>query len=206
MRFQGRITTWHDEKGFGYITKNIGGTPLFVHIKGFRDGQRRPLGGELVTYEQAHDDRGRARAANVSFVSFSKPTKQTKGAGAPTLVLACGFLLALVLGAWAKTIPWMSVAAYTLVSATTFLAYSRDKSAAQKGRWRTPESRLQLMALLGGWPGAAIAQVWLRHKSQKLSFRFVFWAMAIIHCAAVSWMFFSKTGQVWLESAFGAGI
>ncbi|MGD9578618.1 MAG: DUF1294 domain-containing protein, partial [Syntrophorhabdus sp.] len=33
-----------------------------------------------------------------------------------------------------------------------------DKSAARNERWRTQESRLHLFALIGGWPGALVAQ------------------------------------------------
>jgi cold shock CspA family protein len=36
MRYQGKITTWKDDQGFGFITPNMGGEPVFVHIKAFR--------------------------------------------------------------------------------------------------------------------------------------------------------------------------
>lgn len=204
MRFQGRVTTWHDDKGFGYITRDGGGAPLFVHIKGFRHGQRRPLGGELVTYEEGKDDRGRRRASNVCFLSLPKHTQKSTGAGLPSLVLAGGFLAAIAFAALIKAIPWLMAAGYAAASAITYIAYAIDRSAAQNNRRRTPESTLQTLALIGGWPGAAIAQVRLRHKSQKLSFRVMFWMMAIIHCTAVSWLFFSSSGRTWLKNTLAA--
>ena len=56
------------------------------------------------------------------------------------------------------------------VSAATFLVYAADKSAAQRGRWRVSERTLHLWSLLGGWPGAFLAQRVLRHKTRKEEF------------------------------------
>ena len=77
---------------------------------------------------------------------------------------------------------------YAGLSMLTFMAYWQDKWAAQKGRWRTPEKTLQTMALAGGWPGALLAQQWLRHKSSKTSFQLQFWLMVLINVAAVLWL------------------
>jgi len=51
MRHQGRITTWKDDKGFGFITPNGSREQVFVHIRAFAHAGRRPMGGELVTFE-----------------------------------------------------------------------------------------------------------------------------------------------------------
>jgi cold shock CspA family protein len=61
MRYQGRITSWNDDKGFGFVTPNGGGERVFVHIKAFARADRRPTGNELVTYELKFDDRKRGR-------------------------------------------------------------------------------------------------------------------------------------------------
>ena len=37
------------------------------------------------------------------------------------------------------------------------------------------------LSLIGGWPGALIAQQVLRHKSRKEEFRFVFWLTVVIN-------------------------
>jgi uncharacterized membrane protein YsdA (DUF1294 family) len=76
---------------------------------------------------------------------------------------------------------------YVIASAAAFAAYGADKSAARHGRWRTPESTLHLLALLGGWPGALIAQKVFRHKSRKASFRAAFLFTVAVNCAALFW-------------------
>lgn len=42
MRLKGKIASWNDDKGFGFITPFDGGNRVFVHIKAFRKSGRRP--------------------------------------------------------------------------------------------------------------------------------------------------------------------
>ncbi|HMW70703.1 MAG TPA: DUF1294 domain-containing protein [Cellvibrionaceae bacterium] len=69
------------------------------------------------------------------------------------------------------------------MSAIAYSLYAWDKRAAQASRWRISERNLHLVALLGGWPGAIFAQQRLRHKSQKLSFRVIFYSTVLINVA-----------------------
>jgi uncharacterized membrane protein YsdA (DUF1294 family) len=71
------------------------------------------------------------------------------------------------------------------MSLFTFMVYAWDKAAARAQRWRTAESTLHLMALAGGWPGALLAQQWLRHKSAKREFRAVFWVTVLLNVAGL---------------------
>jgi cold shock CspA family protein len=48
MRYQGKITNWKDDSGFGFITPITGGSQIFVHIKSFKNRKRRPVGPEAV--------------------------------------------------------------------------------------------------------------------------------------------------------------
>ena len=67
------------DQGFGFITPNGGGPQVFVHIRSFSRQARRPECGEIVTYELATNDKGRARAENTSYVgdhtSFQKSSR-----------------------------------------------------------------------------------------------------------------------------------
>lgn len=77
--------------------------------------------------------------------------------------------------------------AYGIMSVVAYAAYARDKSAARRSRRRTPERTLHLMALLGGWPGALLAQRRLRHKSSKTSFLVSFWLTVALNLALLAW-------------------
>jgi uncharacterized membrane protein YsdA (DUF1294 family) len=72
-----------------------------------------------------------------------------------------------------------------VASVVAFVAYARDKSAAQRGGRRTPEIVLHFLAALGGWPGAFVAQRVFRHKTRSLVFQIVFWLTVAFHCLAV---------------------
>ncbi len=67
------------------------------------------------------------------------------------------------------------------MSVATYAVYALDKSAARRKRRRVPERTLHLLALLGGWPGALLAQQRLRHKSGKPAFLRVFWLTVLLN-------------------------
>lgn len=74
---------------------------------------------------------------------------------------------------------------YISASIATIMVYALDKRAAGVGRRRTPERRLHQLELIGGWPGALVAQQVLRHKTQDRRFRKIFWLCTIANVAAL---------------------
>jgi uncharacterized membrane protein YsdA (DUF1294 family) len=102
----------------------------------------------------------------------------------PVVVFAPLLVLSFCLGYTPLWVP----ACFLVVSLMAFVIYYRDKRAAVTGAWRTPESTLHMLALMCGWPGAVIAQQTLRHKTQKKSFRTVFWLTVTINVAAFAWL------------------
>lgn len=86
------------------------------------------------------------------------------------------------------------ISLYGFLSLLTFVLYAVDKQAARRGRWRIRESTLHLLALCGGWPGALLAQRWIRHKSRKAAFQLRFWLTVLLNCAALA-------GGAWLASS-----
>ncbi|TVP51811.1 MAG: DUF1294 domain-containing protein, partial [Halomonas sp.] len=56
---------------------------------------------------------------------------------------------------------------YAVFSVIAYTTYAVDKKAAINRRQRVSEKTLHLLGLLGGWPGALLAQQRLRHKTQK---------------------------------------
>jgi uncharacterized membrane protein YsdA (DUF1294 family) len=115
--------------------------------------------------------------------------------------LAVAGLFALFLTAAVLTgkLPIAMLVFYLAASAITFGAYAVDKAAARRGASRTRESTLHLLGVIGGWPGALVAQEVLRHKSQKRSFRTIFWLTAVLNGGALGWLF-SPTGSAVLRS------
>ena len=162
---------------------------MFVHVKSFSNRRRRPLGNEFVGYELVSNQKDRPRAENVVFMNDSLTIPAEQGAGA--FLLPGLFLLFVAAAVFAGQLPLFVLGLYLVASAVSFLLYKHDKSAAQKGRWRTNENTLHLFSLIGGWPGAFVAQKLLRHKSSKESFRNLFWATVVINCVGLSWVFFA---------------
>jgi uncharacterized membrane protein YsdA (DUF1294 family)/cold shock CspA family protein len=187
-RYQGKITSWKDEQGFGFITPNGGGPAVFVHIKSFPGRGARPVAEDIVTYKLATNEKGQPRAENVAFVRVRPSREARAGTGRSALVVAPAFLALIAVAVLAGKVPPLVLGLYLGFSAITFAAYAVDKSAAQNGRWRTKESTLHMLALIGGWPGALVAQQILRHKSKKESFRTRFRATVAVNCAALAWL------------------
>jgi uncharacterized membrane protein YsdA (DUF1294 family)/cold shock CspA family protein len=201
MRHRGTISSWKDAQGFGFITPDGGGPPVFVHIKSFSDRRRRPAGNEPVTYELAADERGRARAQSVAFAGDPPPAAARAGSAA--LAGAAVFLSLVAASVLAGRLPGTVLAVYLVASAVAFGVYAWDKSAAQNERWRTRERTLHLLALVGGWPGALAAQRLLRHKSRKRSFQVAFWMTVVANCSALVWLH-TREGAGMLGALLGA--
>lgn len=191
MRTKGKITTWNDEKGFGFITPSTGGKQVFFHIKAFGNRNRRPEIDQLVAYALSSDGKGRPCATKVTLAGDRLPERVEHSNGSLSFIVAAFFLVIVGVSVLAAKIPPLVLGLYMVASLLTFIMYAVDKSAAQKGAWRTQESTLHLLSLAGGWPGALIAQQKLRHKSKKQSFRLVFWLTVLLNCGIFAWLFTS---------------
>ncbi|MCO6413344.1 MAG: cold shock and DUF1294 domain-containing protein [Thiogranum sp.] len=188
MRSKGTITTWNDEKGFGFITPVSGGQGVFVHINAFSNRQRRPEINQLVTYAVSTDAKGRPCAIKATLAGDRLPERKKDLNSSLSVVVAACFLAIVGGSVLAAGLPPLLLAVYMVASLLTFIAYAVDKSAARKGAWRISENTLHLLALTGGWPGALAAQHSLRHKSKKQSFRSVFWLTVLVNCGIFIWL------------------
>jgi uncharacterized membrane protein YsdA (DUF1294 family) len=72
-----------------------------------------------------------------------------------------------------------------VLSIVSFAIYGLDKERAIRGDRRVPEGTLQLLAFLGGWPGAFLGQRKFRHKTKKTPFLIFFWFLVVVHVAIV---------------------
>ena len=87
-------------------------------------------------------------------------------------------------------IPWLILiyCGFTIsCSVASFIAYGIDKRRARKNQFRISEKKLHTLSLLGGWPGSYLAQQFFRHKTQKVSFRLVFWVIVFLHAGIISY-------------------
>lgn len=94
---------------------------------------------------------------------------------------------------------WLGLAvlyAYLIgINAVMILLYGYDKRQAVVGRGRVPEIILHAAALLGGSPGALLAQLLFRHKTKKFKFRLVFVGILLLQILATIgyWCFVLRT-------------
>lgn len=185
-RRQGVLADWNDDRGFGFIKAKTGGSRLFVHVSAFPRGGRPVVGCE-VTYAEVRDERGRERAGAVQYLT-APPTSGPRRRGIRVvLAVAASFFALLVSLVVLDKMPVTLLAAYGVLSVVAFFIYGEDKSAAEQGRWRTPESTLHMLALVGGWSGALVAQHFFHHKTTKQPFRAIFWITVIANCVALAW-------------------
>ena len=188
LQLQGEITTWNDEKGFGFITPMSGGDRVFVHINGIKNRHHRPQVNQQVFYSLSKDKQGRVCAADVAYAGKQSASPQrTIQQIAAFIFIALFFIALAVLTYVVPLIPQFIIALYAVASVITFIAYAADKAAAKKGGWRTAEAKLHSLSLLGGWPGALLAQQTLRHKSSKEEFQGVYKSTAILNIAVTAW-------------------
>lgn len=205
VKLVGRISDWNDEKGFGFVVPHDGGVRAFVHIRSFQAGSRRPVNGDLISYEASRDGQGRTNARNVVLagqrVQQRKPRQSRRPL--PRLAVASVFATVVIAGAVTGLVPAVLVFAYVAASLVSYMLYWLDKAAAGSGRQRTPEATLHLVDLLGGWPGALVAQHQVRHKTVKASFQLVFWLMVLTNVAANVWLLHSGHARVLSRALLG---
>lgn len=184
----GKLTTWNDEKGFGFITSITGGKQIFIHINEFSKEHKRPIQNLSVTFDRRTDPKGRNYAVNVYPLKGHKKVNKADSQLLLSIIFSSTFLVIIGILVTINKLPLIIMGAYIILSLVAFGMYKKDKSAAEWDEWRTPESTLHLISLIGGWPGALIAQNKLRHKSKKLSFKVVYWATVMINCGALAWL------------------
>lgn len=163
-----KIVEWSDQKGFGFL--QAGNTKVFLHRRGFVERHKKPEVGDAISFTMGKDAKGRSCATNAIHVNDG-------GRISVLTLVVLGCLLVLPGYALQRHGPafiWGGglVLGMSLLS---YWSYVVDKRSAKEKTWRSSESGLHLIELLGGWPGAFLAQRRLRHKCTKESYQIVFW-------------------------------
>jgi uncharacterized membrane protein YsdA (DUF1294 family)/cold shock CspA family protein len=206
MPILGKITHWNEQKAYGFITPSSGANQVFVHIRAFKNRHLPPELNQVVLYSLSTDKQGRPCAVKVTR-AIEIPSRNPKPITKLFLTLfAIGFIAVVAWSVSAYNIPIQILYLYLAASAFTFLVYAKDKRAARAYRWRTKESTLHTLALVGGWPGALIAQQVLRHKSRKNAFQFMFWMTVVLNCVAFGWLFTAQGAEMLRVLVAASGI
>lgn len=184
----GRLVLWNDEKGFGFVRPDQGGGDLFVHISAFRRRMtRRPVQGDVVKYEVGTDQR---KQPCIIFAAIPEADAEDlkEFISRPwlhpffrKLIIMLPIVLSLYL-IWHANNP-IPLFAYIFMSMLTILFYGADKRWSMTGHWRMPEVYFHVFAILGGWPGALLAQAEFQHKTKKSVFTRILWGIIALHGA-----------------------
>ena len=185
---KGKLKSWNDKKGFGFIQVDGSAEDVFVHISGFNQANLRPVQNQRLTFQLTKDEQGRRRAIDVSIPRAANRRSRLSFNSKLSIGFAVLFLAVIVLLANFYKLSMIVVYVFLLLSLISFFIYRMDKQAAENNYWRTTENTLHFLAVFGGWPGALIAQKIFRHKSRKTSFRVVFWLTLALNLGALSWL------------------
>lgn len=191
MRRRGTIAEWNDRRGYGFIEPDGNAPRVFLHISELTTPNRRPWIGDIVSFETEPGRKRGPRAVEVVYLEPVRSDRFPLSLRDMGWILVSAVALAVVaIGVLNRALPVHVIIAYGIASAMSLVIYFQDKAAATEGRWRTPEAKLHLLSLLGGWPGALIAQRVLRHKTRKTSFQFGFWMTVLANVAFVAGLWY----------------
>jgi len=206
-RCSGTVSYWRDDKGFGFVSTESG-ERLFFHIRDFRScPARRPQQGDKLSFELSMDKQQRPYALAVQLeeatVAEVKPAKASGPDYSHIQQQAWCFrylfffllLLSLLAGSFVFTVPLF----YLEASLFTYCLYQIDKKLACSGHSsRLPEESLQMFSLIGGWPGALVAQKHLHHKVHKMPFQREFRFVIYGNSCFLLWLL-SDSGSAFLQ-------
>ncbi len=179
-RLQGTVSYWRDDKGFGFVTTDRA-ERLFFHIRDFQQAPiRRPQQGDRLSFQLGFDKQQRSYACMLQLDELVAPLPKSNQTTATDFyqirhqawcfryLFFALLLVSLLAGSFVFTVPLF----YLEASLFTYWLYQIDKKLACSGQnSRLPEESLQMFSLIGGWPGALVAQKRLHHKVHKAPFQ-----------------------------------
>ncbi|PKG55357.1 cold shock and DUF1294 domain-containing protein [Shewanella sp. GutDb-MelDb] len=194
---QGVLTRWDDAKGFGFITQANSSNDIFVHVSSFKSKVQRPKNGDIISFKNTKNSKGKSQVSMAKIIGqaagTTKMAKRSAKLSMVSLFAITAIISAIVLYQFGL-LPLTALIYMLVMSSMTFIAYALDKRAARQQRWRVKETTLHLFSLLGGWPGALIAQQLLRHKSAKTPFKVLLWLTILLNIGVSYIVLFTPQG------------
>lgn len=167
-----RLAEWDATRGYGFL--QVSKKRVFLHRRDFAELDRQPVVGEEIRFIMGKDAKGRQCAKEAVFVI----SRRSPGIWRPILLISLLVMPSIALIRAGGDNRWI-FGYLAVINLVTYKVYAMDKRSARAGAWRVAEGKLHLLELLGGWPGAYIAQNNLRHKCSKGSYQFIFWLIVI---------------------------
>lgn len=213
MQLTGRVVFWQDQKGFGFLICEQSQEKLFFHIRDVKpnpatQAKVRPAEGDTLFFVRGTDKQGRAIATELVILSSQTPPVATTSkkntvdlvyAQDVALYFRAAFLMLVIIALLFGSLPYVLPLLYIEASLFTYWLYQADKNAAiARQPQRLPEESLQMFSLIGGWPGALLAQKKLAHKRSKPLFQREFWLVVLANCILLIWLL-SQHGQQFLS-------
>lgn len=96
VRLEGKLKTWNNDKGFGFITPKDGGADIFIHISDYPRRDGAPRAGESLTFLVAINKDGKKKAISVQRPQ-SRTATQYRARNQPPARSSMGFRLVSVL-------------------------------------------------------------------------------------------------------------
>lgn len=196
MQQTGRLATWNDERGFGFIDCEDGDR-VFVHIKSIARIATRPRIGDRLRFDLGPGRDGRPSAINVRVEGANPVDPRAARRGLPRsaqrltgrrlvrLLLAAVLAAALVAAAKTGQLPAWFGWIYLGMGLVSGFAYLVDKRRAEADAWRVPESSLHTLDLVFGVAGGLVAQAAFNHKVSKPPFAAMTLLITALHVMAI---------------------
>jgi uncharacterized membrane protein YsdA (DUF1294 family)/cold shock CspA family protein len=184
---KGSIVMWNDQKGFGFIRPENGTEDHFVHISAFKKGMsRRPEIGDQVQFRPVvGPGKKRAAFAEIEGLVYVEPGRKPftlipkhRSWLTNLLILTPLTFSGFLLFQGKNPIPFF---AYCFFSVLMLFLYGADKTQAAIKSWRVPDTYLHILEIMGGWPGALMAQNEFRHKTRQTRYQIVFRSIIALH-------------------------
>ena len=173
--FIGRIVEWDRAKGWGWIETE--GQRIFLHRREFAERHKQPEVGDAIRFTAGTDTKGRICAKTAVHVNDGGRFRVSN------LIFLFALLVLPCLALARASVNFQPIiyGFAVVIAAATYLLYAHDKNRARAKDWRVPEGVLHFFELIGGWPGAFVAQRRLRHKCSKRGYQMVFWLIVLTY-------------------------
>jgi len=83
MKFEGTLTRWNEDRGYGYITPDLGGEEIFAHISAWPRDTHAPQVSERLSFDVEAGPQGRKQALHIQRLKMRvEPPLRKPGRGA----------------------------------------------------------------------------------------------------------------------------